>query len=318
MAYRLIPWLLPLLVALAAPAPVRAADPIVGLGAHQLDARSVAALRQLGVRHVRHTLYVDVWDRDEAYRREFDRGIERASAAGLELLIVAHAIGENRMSPRERRRTAEWYAGVMERAARRYRDQVRYWQIWNEMDVTFTDAFGARSGLPMRERGRLYAEQLQLVYPRIKAANSRAVVITGGIASGPADGFLDAVLEAGGPFDVAAVHTYGFPLWGVFEAKARQTRAILRRHGAGARPLWNTEFGLEGKQIPWTRDPAKIDELQAETWSRAVRGNAAEGLYDRLYGYQLWTGEDTGHGILREDFSPRPAAGWLRTRNRGG
>lgn len=314
---------------LAAPAPaaareaappaaaLAAADPTLGIGAHQLDARSVRALQQLGVRHVRTTLYPSLWRQNGDWRRDFDAGVQRAHAAGLEILVVVHEPGEKLRSNAQRAAEMEEFAAFMERVGREYRQEVRLWQLWNEMDIGFTDVFGAASRLPMRERGRLYAHQLKLAYPRIKAANPRAVVVTGGIAGGPSDGFLDAVLAHGGPFDVAAVHSYGFPLWEVFRDKARETRSLLRRHRAGDRPVWNTEFGLEAKQIPWVRNRGAIDDAQRDTWQRVVEGNRDAGLYDRIYGYQLWTGEDTGHGILRKDFAPRPTYRWIQEYVRG-
>ena len=55
--------------------------------------------------------------------------------------------------------------------ARRY-PQVRYWELWNEMDNGFTDLCGAgRASGSMRERGKLYAKTLQSVYLQIRKAN---------------------------------------------------------------------------------------------------------------------------------------------------
>src|SRR5690606_19167184 len=96
---RAVPFLVALAALLGAEArPARAADPpTIGVGSHQLDARSVAALRDLGIRQVRTTLYMPLWENDPAWRREFDAGVERARRAGLELLVVVHEPSGARM-----------------------------------------------------------------------------------------------------------------------------------------------------------------------------------------------------------------------------
>jgi len=41
--------------------------------------------------------------------------------------------------------------------------------------ISFTDLFGANDPkVPLRQRGRMYAEMLKLAYPAIKSANPRA------------------------------------------------------------------------------------------------------------------------------------------------
>ena len=74
------------------------------------------------------------------------------------------------------------FARFMGDMARRY-PQVRYWELWNEMDGGFTDLFGAgRADVSMRERGKLYAKMLQVVYPQIRKANPDAWVLVGGMS----------------------------------------------------------------------------------------------------------------------------------------
>jgi hypothetical protein len=193
--------------------------------------------------------------------------------------------------------------------------RIRAWQLWNEMDVTFTDVFGAgHPDISLRQRGRLYADMLRLAYPAIKLGNPRALVVTGGIASPLDGGFLEGMYDAGARYDVLAIHSYGFPLVRAFDARGLDARRIMRAH-QDSRPLWNTEFGLESAVIPsdWGLSSAQIDAAQLEAWRTSIEGNEREHVYDRIYGYVLAEGRDLGFDLVRLDGSPRPAYQWLKS-----
>jgi hypothetical protein len=287
----------------------------VGIGVHHLDHESVGQVMDLGLRHVRYTLYWSLWSND-AYRKEWERSLNRALEAGLDPLIVVHQAPFGNFE--SRKVVYQAFARFVRARAVQF-PQVRAWQLWNEMDVTFTDLFGAgRPEISLRARGHFYAEMLKLAYPAIKEGNNRALVVTGGIASAVEGGFLDGLYDAGAPYDVLAIHTYGFPLELAFQPRGRAARQIMRAHGDN-RPLWNTEFGLEAEVIPanGTLTPAQIDKIHLEAWRTSVEGNAREGFYDRIYGYVLRGGKDLGFDLVRMDGSARPAYRWLRTWVRG-
>src|SRR3954451_4068949 len=175
--------------------PVGSTLPSVGLVVHRLDQRSVAYVVDLGISEIRYTLYWSLWT-DPVYRAEWKQGLERAVAAGLDPLVVVHQapLGDFQTRRQVYRAFAEFVADRAEEFP-----EVTAWQLWNEMDVTFTDVFGAgHPEVSLRQRGRLYAEMLQLAYPAIKHANPRAGVVAGGITSGIVAGFLV------GPYDVRA------------------------------------------------------------------------------------------------------------------
>ena len=76
----------------------------------------------------------------------------------------------------------------------RYKDQVKYWQLYNEMDNTseafdrqndLGGCFGTASGTTPTSQGREdYARTLETVGAAIHAADSNAKVLTGGLVSG--------------------------------------------------------------------------------------------------------------------------------------
>jgi hypothetical protein len=289
----------------------RVQHPEVGIGLHLLDPVSIARVQDLGVRRIRYTLYWSLWQNVE-YRREWERDIHRALQAGLDPLVVVHQAPFGGFQ--QRREVYREFAGFMAERAREF-PGIRAWQLWNEMDVTFTDVFGAgRPEVSLRQRGHLYAEMLRLAYPAIKRANPKAVVVVGGIASAVESGFLQGLYDEHAMYDVLAIHTYGFPLVLPFQERGLATRRLMRSH-RDTRPLWNTEFGLERAVIPDHQQltPAQTDSVQLAAWSSVVQANARNRYYDRIYGYVLAEGTDLGFGLVRLDGSARPVYRWLKT-----
>jgi hypothetical protein len=282
----------------------------VGVGLHRLDQQSVSQVRDLGIRHIRYTLYWSLWQ-NPSYRREWEQDLGRAMKAGLEPLIVVHQAPFGSFQQRELVYAA--FARFMEDRAAQF-PGVRAWQLWNEMDVGFTDVFGAGHGeISMRQRGRLYADMLRLSYPAIKRGNPAAQVVVGGLASDIEGGFLEGLYDNRAQYDVLAIHTYGFPLVLPFKARGRAARRIMKSHHDD-RPLWNTEFGLERAVIPGYRSltTAQTDSIQLAAWQTVLETNGRDRVYDRTYGYVLAEGVDLGFGLVRLDGSPRPTYQWLK------
>jgi hypothetical protein len=286
----------------------------VCLDVHSLDRRSVEHVLDLGIRCIRWTLYWSLWQ-DPLYRREWEQGLDRAIRAGLDPLVVVHQPPFGNFAQREA--VYQAFARFMKDRVAEF-PRVRAWQLWNEMDVTFTDVFGAgHPEVSLRQRGLLYAEMLRLTYPAIKKGNPNALVVTGGIASDLDGGFLEGLYEGNAEFDVLAIHTYGFPLVDAFRQRGLKVRRIMRSHG-DKRPLWNTEFGLERTSIPRYSEltPAQVDSVHLTAWRTSIEENRRARIYDRIYGYVLQEGKDLGFGLIRPDDSPRPAYLWLKTWSR--
>lgn len=289
----------------------QAPDPVVGVGVHELDASSIAALRDLGVRDVRITLYWGKWEHEPAYRRQFTRELDAALDAGLDPLIVVH------QQPRGGYADREWvYRAFADFVADRARQfpHIRAWQLWNEMDVAFTDVFGAGDDrISLYQRGRNYGHMLEIAWPAIKRANPDALIVTGGIASEIDGGFIEGILDVGAPFDALAIHTYGFPVMPSFRDRGIQARRLLDRHG-DSRPIWNTEFGMEKAVVPrdWPRSDRDVDGYHLDAWSESIQLNADRHIYQRAYGHVLKQGGDLSFDLVRTDGSPRPAYRWLR------
>ena len=101
------------------------------------------------------------------------------------------------------------YARYVAAFATRYPD-IQYLQIWNEPNLDLE--WGGQTPDP-----EAYARLLQTVYPVVKQANPRALIVAGALSPGPdvPQARLDdlaytrRVAQAGGQWDVWAVHAYG-------------------------------------------------------------------------------------------------------------
>jgi hypothetical protein len=294
----------------ADPAGYSSTHAAVGIAVHRIDAQSVREVRELGIRHIRYTLYWSLWQSSD-YRRKWEEDLRRGLSAGFEPLVVVHSPPFGNFQQRERVYLA--FSRFMAARAAQF-PQVHAWQLWNEMDVAFTDVFGAgHDDVSLRERGRLYGEMLRLAYPAIKHGNPHALVVVGGIASDVEAGFLDGLYDSRAEYDVLAIHTYGFPLLLQFQRRGEETRRIMARHH-DRRPVWNTEFGQERAVIPDHQQltDAQTESEQLRAWRSVVEANDRQHLYDRMYGYVLAEGQDLGFGLVRQDGSVRPAYLWLR------
>lgn len=324
------------------------ARPELGMGMHEMDKRSRDMVRALGIRIVRHTLYwnaMETTDKpgvyDSKYLAEFDKLVDDCRKEGIYLEVVVHGDPPG-VSYAKRQAAYERYARFMADMAARY-PSVIYWELFNEMDSGFTCLFGASDNVPMRERGKQYAEMLKIVYPAIKAANPAAYVLCGGMTN--TDEFPRGVYEGGGKrfFDIMNIHTYGVPVVTSFVERGQRVRKIMSEFDDESKPFWNTEFGIDAGNIvgawgyphdwkPTKEDGPTFDAKQLEDYRNCFTNNNDLHLYNKVLPYQFFAGnerdddgkikttaklpdgmtiDDYGYGIVRRDLSPRPTYAWL-------
>lgn len=326
--------------------------PEVGVGAHQLDDQTIKQIRAANIRLVRITLYWGLMENtttpgqyDPKVLAQWDDLIKRASAAGIVPLVVVHSNAPG-VNFAQREAGYQRFAHFMADMAKRY-PTVHFWELWNEMDQGFTDLFGANDPkIPLRERGKMYAQMLKLAYPAIKAANPRAWVLTGGMTDW--NEFPRGLYEGGGRdyFDFMNLHTYGVPVLYGFVGRGLSLYAVMSDFHDQSRPIWNTEFGIDAGNVvnawglPHNRTPAKedgpdFDQVHLKTWQDCIEDNAKRRLYVKTLGYQFKAGNETakekmkdaklplgqtqddyGFGLMRADGqTPRPTYDYLKTQN---
>jgi len=220
---------------------------------------------------------------------------------------------------------------------------VKYWELMNEPDVAAgmvpSDSVFGCWGDPNDPvyGGAYYAEMLKLAYPQVKAADSQAQVLTGGLLldcdpDHPPQGkdctpalFLEGILQNGGGdfFDGVSYHAYDSymgvvgafanPNWNTASnsggvsliAKARYLRGLLEGYGFPGKFLVNTEVGLicgrDGTEAPCL-EPI-FEETKAYFAAQAYAAAQAEGLLGNIwYNYFGWRGT----GLVTREGQPRP------------
>lgn len=327
------------------------ARPELGIGVCGGIAEQLGMIRKLGIRFVRKTMYwyhIENTEERGVYDPEalanWDGFTKMAKEKGLELLVVVHGNAPG-TGWANRHESYQRFAKFMADMSKRY-PSVRYWELWNEMDVAFTDLFGKDDPkLKGFGGGKCYAEMLKIAYPAIKSANPDAWVVMGGLASW--SDFPRGVYENGGRnfFDIMNLHTYGVPVKWPFLGRGHQLRELMCKYDDEAKPFWNTEFGIDAGSVinAWgfphkqgKRDGEVFDQKHLEAWKNCVNIARKSGLYQKYMPYQFHAGnemgpkelrvqsyadkhlppnltiDDYGFGLVRRDgITPRPTYEWL-------
>ena len=194
-------------------------------------------------------------------------------------------------------------------AVGRYKDDVKYWEVWNEFNGSFGDS---------KDKVKDYAELAVTAYDAAKKVDPDAKI---GLSVANFDvGFLDAVIKAGAAdhFDFICVHPYE-NLGAVAEggevgylSLAGNLRKMLAANKQRTDiPLWITEVGFQAPIEP----DARGDAEQADLLTKAYILSMAQG-FERVFWFEARGpayGKGTDHGIIRRDWTPRPSYDALKT-----
>jgi hypothetical protein len=177
----------------------------------------------------------------------------------------------------------------VEAVVSRYAGRVHLYEIWNEPNLR---EFYTGDVAHMIELCRSAYDIIRRVDPAARVVSPAAA----GMEGVP---WLDRFLTAGGArcFDVVGTHLYVWP--GPPEDMLpliARIQDVLRAHGVGDRPLWNTETGwyIAPASAPaGNPHPGALDETAAAaTLARALVLARAAGV-ERFYWY-AWDNEDMG------------------------
>lgn len=194
----------------------------------------------------------------------------------------------------------------------RYQKDIKYWEVWNEFNGSFYDG---RQG---PDRVKDYADLVVAASETAKKIDPDARI---GLSVANFDvNFLDSVIKAGAAdhFDYICVHPYE-NLGAVAEggevgylSLAGNLRDMLKANAQRTDiPLWITEIGSSAP----IKAEAKGDAQQADMLAKAYVLSIAQG-FQRIFWFEVRGpsyGAGTDLGIIRPDWTPRPAYDALKT-----
>ncbi|KQY09841.1 hypothetical protein ASD37_05585 [Mycobacterium sp. Root135] len=287
----------------------------------ELDAAALTNARWMRV-------HVD-WHAVERVKGEYDWGyvdhwIDGARARGMRVLGLitntpdwAKAPGTALYAPPI---DPDDYATFAAAVAKRYRDRVTDWELWNEPNLPRFLGFA-------ESRAAVYVGLLKAAYPAIKAVQPNSTVISAGLSpavgvDGPANFLNDMYVNgAKGYFDAVAMHPYVFPTGLAADpdnawSDLARAHDVMTLNGDGDKKVWMTEFGAP------TSDPAAEGVSQQEQATQildVLAGLAAAGWAGPAFIYSIrdvdtanpGNREDNFGALLTTDFQPKFTAGVL-------
>ena len=187
------------------------------------------------------------------------------------------------------------WSEYVRRTVARYRKEIRYWEVWNEPDLTHFANFGVEDYLRLQEAS----------YRAAREASSSAIVMNGGFAGLGNDAqiqYQKTFLERGkGTFDLHAFHQHG---------DFRYFKKIIDDVFLPMRRQTGTD------RIPWYANETAMHSLggqdcaQAETLFKKLIHSRARGAvgytwYDlRNDGFSV-TDAEHNYGMMTNDFYPK-------------
>jgi hypothetical protein len=241
--------------------------------------------------------------------KEHDRVIERSHELGVGVLgTLAYTPNWASSNPGNPKITdppasTEYWTNFVHEATGRYRDQVRYWQMWNEPNLT---NFWTGS---MTQ----YRQQILEAGARVaKEAHPDCLVVAPGLANiGEWRAWFEEAMNAKGFIDVINHHNYQSEGREVIESLERDgpfrpsLKTLIEDNEVDDRPFWITETGRrsdEGDQRRYYEEV--VASLRESDWVQSV------------YFFHYWDGPgqgDGGFGIVNEGFSPKASYRFLQS-----
>jgi hypothetical protein len=245
-----------------------------------------------------------------------DRLVANARENGIQITGVfaffarwASADGGTRRGPIK---DIQYWRDYVRATTSRYRNDIQHWEIWNEFNGSFYQG---------PNKPQEYADLTVAAYEEAKKVDPKIMI---GISVANFDvGFLDATIKAGAAdhFDYVCVHPYeniGAVMKGAesgYLSLAGSLRRMLKaNHQSDDISLWITETGVQSTIEP----DAAADATQAEGLAKVYVLSMAQG-FERVCWFEARGpayGKGTDHGLIRKDWTPRPAHGALKTLTR--
>lgn len=250
------------------------------------------------------------WGRIERVKGEwnwesFDVSVQTATQHGISIFgLLCY------WSPWAKPHTEEGigdYCNYVREVVSRYKDHIKYWEIWNEPNIFFWTGTIEQ-----------YATLTKAAYDAVKEADPEAKVI-GCCTAGTDLNFIEKVFQFGGfdKMDILSIHPYRYPPTPEetdFIGVIKRADALVRKYGA-PKEIWITEIGWPTNIGGNGSSEAKQAAMIARTYMQAM----ASGVVQKAFWYDFRNdGLDPNYnehnfGIIRQDQSVKPACIAFRT-----
>lgn len=228
------------------------------------------------------------------------------------------------------------YGDFVELVARRYAGRIRYYQIWNEPNLSIE--WGKRPVDPAA-----YARLLKVGYERIKRVDPDAVVLSASLSPTIEESdqalneliYLQRMYDAGAAaaFDILSVQAYGLrngpddrrlDLGDVNFSRPMLVREVMVRNGDAAKAVWASEVGWNSQpeSVPAPATFGRVsEELQARYTVRALERARTEWPWMGVMNIWFFRRPHQDEGdqpffyfrLVDPDFTPRPV--WWAVRD---
>ncbi|OGV67131.1 MAG: hypothetical protein A2283_18285 [Lentisphaerae bacterium RIFOXYA12_FULL_48_11] len=207
-------------------------------GEHQIAQKEMAVMKEAGIQWVRTDFDWSGVERKEG-QWDFsylDETVKWAQEAGIDILPI---MGYDVAWARPAQKHLDKWATYVRTIVTRYKDRLRYWEVWNEENIShfWKGAEGPEE----------YVELLKVTYKTIKEVDPGLTVLFGGTAGIPWE-YIEGAYKFGAKdsFDVMNIHPYRYPKRpepGNLYEDINKVRELMTKYGDGNKPIWITEMG---------------------------------------------------------------------------
>jgi polysaccharide biosynthesis protein PslG len=282
-----------------------------GINVHLAANDALAKVKAAGIAWIR----IDVnWSIIEASKgkpnyTDVDRVVNYATSAGLSIYASigstpAWANGK-KGSTYPAANAADW-KNFISRTIARYKNQIKYWGVWNEPNLKDFFALGKD----------IFVQQVLLpAVQAIRAADPSAFIVGPDLSHKTAPGsewyfWMKYILDnAGGYFDIISHHLYEdlgvYFMYELLEEGDKfipAVKTIVAESGQGNKPFWITETGWNTNRYSET--------MQANRYLDMLHARARKNYPEKVFFYEIIDDPraNTGpFGILRSNLQHKPA-----------
>ncbi|MCM8757480.1 MAG: beta-galactosidase [Candidatus Omnitrophica bacterium] len=279
----------------------------------------VSLIKEAGIGWVRFDfLWSDIEPQDNIFEFEkYDRIVDELVKNNINILGILHysadwasSCGRWNCPPQDN----QLFIDYVKKTVGRYKEKVKYWEIWNEPDSGIYWDYQYQDGL------KTYCKLLKEVYLAIKEIDPLAKVLNGGLTnlSSIEKLYQNKIKEY---FDILNIHIFESPLNLGSEKRllssVRLVYKIMRRNADENKKIWITEIGCPGvrnRRIKnWWMGKNPSEKEQARWLEVVFKELLKHQAVDKVFWAFFRDCKDHFQdgvdyfGLIRWDFSKKPA-----------